>query len=1158
MTVAIANTWTGGWAPPAGYTYVQSATNPVQLSVANNPGDWMLSVMAWQQPQAGAGVSACMSDDVHDWWEPVGAPNADSAASGLVRCSVWAAPTARAASSVQACPTAPYTSLAVAAYDVQGIGNGWSQQAIIGSVSNNSATSVTVPGGSVANQSLVITVFGSAQWGATVTPPAGWTVLTGSTIEGLGLASQSITVSAAYQVITGTVPAATWSVTGSAVALAGITVVIPLAAAVPSQPSPDWPAVITEAAIGSGPGSVPAAMAWTSLSPRALAMQVQQGRQYTLSSLEAGRGTITLDNPDGALIPPGSGSFSGIDSGTPLRRRCYWPGGAWQLQFGGNGSTGLPQAQTGHIFPVTAGTTATSSAWLGMSAPWAAGVLWSIHFYNSGGTLVGSANSPVSTSVVPALLTATGTVPATAVLAAVIAQAQGTPPASTTFTAAAAEPQAGWLQPSPSVAWGAANGATVTTLAPWSPDPRGAPNPTPWYVPFSGFFRRWPYNVPPDTLRGQTVAEIADAWAYATGVLNSMAREEMLLDAPYAMWPLDDAAGSPAGSNLAPGNSNGLNVVTAKLGAGGATQQWGQNSGALLGDSSAKVTASGQSGGGQGMYQLTLAGTSLNTNGFGYALVCQDAGLPSIASGVTVETWFDCNANSNTTGNGFLNVGNTITVTGSSFANGTPVTFTSAGPALPTGMTAGTIYYVISASGANFQISATPGGSAVTLSSNSSGFCATTTPWNPHVLVLRTLQGHNVAEVDIRNTDGALLLVTTAAATGAVTTTVVDTSRDYRLASGLVHVSLALTATTWRVILDGGAIGTFSGTMTAIRTTWGEACFGGAIDRSVQGYCMPGYLALCAVYPLVLSSLRVEAHFYSAAHGLQGDHAETRIDRILSYAGLAGRRWIGQQGQPYETDTLASGQDIGGQAAATAASNIATSTVPAVLSVAPCGDTVYLAKQYAWNQPVRWTLGDATALGEIPFSLAQFGTDYDPTRIYDDVQLTQLDTSAVTVPSGVMASTTVAAVEAAAVAQYGSQPYQNTAYLINDYTSAYNAGSGLLDLATWIAMIYSRPRNRVPGVVVNAAAHPSAWPLWGQAAVGDMVAVNVRLPTASTSPVISVIARVTQTNRSMKWSTDSPPVATIALALDAAPEYQALICDDPVRGLLNSSNVLAW
>jgi hypothetical protein len=72
-----------------------------------------------------------------------------------------------------------------------------------------------------------------------------------------------------------------------------------------------------------------------------------------------------------------------------------------------------------------------------------------------------------------------------------------------------------------------------------------------------------------------------------------------------------------------------------------------------------------------------------------------------------------------------------------------------------------------------------------------------------------------------------------------------------------------------------------------------------------------------------------------------------------------------------------------------------------------------------------------------------------------------------------------------------------------------------------------------------------------------MVTVNVRVPTAVTSPLISLTARITQTQRAMRWSVDGC-AATISLVLDFAPEYNVLTCDDAVRGLLNGTNVLAW
>jgi hypothetical protein len=47
--------------------------------------------------------------------------------------------------------------------------------------------------------------------------------------------------------------------------------------------------------------------------------------------------------------------------------------------------------------------------------------------------------------------------------------------------------------------------------------------------------------------------------------------------------------------------------------------------------------------------------------------------------------------------------------------------FPTAGSVLPGGLTAGTVYYIVSASGDSFQLSATSGGSAITLTSDGSG-----------------------------------------------------------------------------------------------------------------------------------------------------------------------------------------------------------------------------------------------------------------------------------------------------------------------------------------------------------------------------------------------------------------------------------------------------
>jgi hypothetical protein len=64
----------------------------------------------------------------------------------------------------------------------------------------------------------------------------------------------------------------------------------------------------------------------------------------------------------------------------------------------------------------------------------------------------------------------------------------------------------------------------------------------------------------------------------------------------------------------------------------------------------------------------------------------------------------------------------TLLAPGSAYASLQPVcVFATGGSSLPSGLTAGTIYYVKSPSGDSFQLSATSGGSAITLSGDGSG-----------------------------------------------------------------------------------------------------------------------------------------------------------------------------------------------------------------------------------------------------------------------------------------------------------------------------------------------------------------------------------------------------------------------------------------------------
>ncbi|MGH3120141.1 MAG: hypothetical protein ACRDND_03775 [Streptosporangiaceae bacterium] len=386
----------------------------------------------------------------------------------------------------------------------------------------------------------------------------------------------------------------------------------------------------------------------------------------------------------------------------------------------------------------------------------------------------------------------------------------------------------------------------------------------------------------------------------------------------------------------------------------------------------------------------------------------------------------------------------------------------------------------------------------------------------------------------------------------------VSTAADYR-AAGLVHAAVAFDQASYTVIIDGGALTGASGTWggTGLRPTFGLISFNGQADRFATGFMWSGYVTHAVIFPFLLPQVRALTHYFAGRFAVTDDTAPGRLDRLLQAASWTGRRCLLPESGD-GIDQLVSCSDIGGQPAATALTNIASSTIPAVLAVAPTGDIFYLSKQNAYNQPIKWTLGTDVASGEIPF-LPRSGLDYDPSRVVDDIQLTHLDRQDVILPTG------LAAVQAAAAqTQYGDITYWVTGYLDGDATKAYTYGPGLYDLANWLAEVFGKPRLRASKITVecfanaaNGPGSPAAWQFYGAAAAGDMCQLNLR-PVTDAPLVITITGRISQTARTLKFGEDGTVTAKIDVVVDPAPEYSALTCDDPVRGQLNGQNVLAW
>jgi hypothetical protein len=1096
-TIQVAQTFTDVLNP--GQVFTVASIGPAAAGQANIYFTPDAGVAMTSDTVTQTGTTVTVADDAHNWWFPVGAPTITTTAAGVTRTTIWAAPAARAATYVSVVPTDSYMALGAVIYDVSGI----SPFAAVGPVfslgQSSPALSLSVPLGAPPDgQAIIIT--GSTSDSVSNIPTladGGWLNQVAQLADNGVDATSDLVVYGATQVTTGATNAS-WATT-AAVDWSGASVAIYVSGSSPViSGNPNWPYVAHELVLDTGPGVPADQITWSqfneldSVRSRVLMTQMTQGKQYMLDQLQTGQGQVTLDDPDQALIPPGSGDFAGIDSGTPYRTRMMWAGGSWSVQWSGDGVTAFPQLDTGASIPADPGTNYTASAWLACSTDYGSGVYVNLLFFSSSFAFLADNVGSMVTTPVAGLSTVSGIAPPTTAWCAVVIQAGGTPASSLVFYAQAAYPVP---QPSlgadayvaiPSAAsFTAENGATLDVLNPWAYSRTGPPVATPWFIPLAGYFQRWPPSWDANTYRGQSQATTADIWAYANRQLKSSLREEQLTDHPYAYWPLADAEedinlrSTTGASNYAPGNTNVLNVTLSKNGNnnGQAAQAFGQNADGLPGDQVTTITTSSRTSASPGMWGQTFSSAG-SSNTIGYCLQVQDTNFPPITTGVTISCFFQ---------------------------------MTAATPPVD-----GTIF----------------------------GLCNNT---------------QRVLKMDLDSATGHLLLVWFDQ-TGAGTTVTIESSFDLRNTSTPSHCAISFDQNSYTAYFDGGAIvatGTFS---SPLPPTFEYFSVGGIANPVATEGFYAGFSGHASVYGYIVPSVRILSWYYSGkfnfaagGNGQQpdGESDDTRVSRLLGYSGIVAPKMI-LQGliNPVnpEQSKVVSMQDIGGQPAATAVTNIAASTVPSLLYISPNGDINYWQKSYVYNLPISWVLGDNVAAGEIPFG-NDYSPDYDPARVVNDIALTQLDDQSVTVPDD-------SVLEQMSQNSYGDQTYQATAYLQADALSAYELGPTVADLANFIAEVNALPRLRVASVTVNAASQPAAWPFVAGASVGDMVVVNLRMPTAS-AQLVSITGRITQTNRNFQFDATAL-VATLTALVDLAPEDSALTVDDPILGQLNGINILAW
>jgi hypothetical protein len=1020
--VGIAGQWSGSWAPPDGFEVLDSAVGTVRASVANTgtAGNWMIAVWSARQIPGQPAITAAIGDDAHNYWEPLGAPNGTSPASGATRCGIWAARSPGQAGTVfmsRSGGTAASACLIV--FEVSGLSPWETLTGIVAgtvaAVGTLTLDTLPAPGASaLAVSACTVDVLGPS---LTVGGP-GWSALAPVTAtDGFDLLSD-LTLAASWKVTTASV-ATTWTMSGPLSGdMAAVTAVVLVLGVPPVPAAPDWPMVQFQAAFGGGALTPWDQLAWTDLTSRYRGMTTQRGKQYELDTVQSGTVTFTLSNNDGWLTPGSPTSPYAVAVYTPVRVLVTWP-----------------------------------------------------------------------------------------------------PP------------------PSPNA---------VT------------------YVPFRGFMERWPQSL--TSTRYQVTGAVAtDVWALLTSLAQTAARAEILADSPWAYWPGGDPAGDVTVQNIAPGSTAVMRVLAAKAGAAAAAVAVFGASTTLTVLAAVSPTLQSTLTGDPGSTCWSQTGLGAGDGGNGYTLQCQAAGAPSLINGVTFEGWFSVADTVQPTtelslmsiggppgtmyqlyldANGYININqwnsttralqSTVIDSTKDWSNGAwfhlavTITQTNQQPYINGLIVAGapsvfldTAWYALSYNGQNNRwgsgamYNGTVYGMAVFTGSLSSARIAT-----HYWAAVAALAGSDTADQRIER----LLTEAQSGFPRCITTSpdVIQGAVDQQgqqLATNLINIAES----------DGGLLfvdgpgyicyqSRAAGYNLPVTATLGE--------NASPVPVMTGIVTRPSAFSLIAGPTPLPAGVYLVSWtvilaGTPGGADANNFLLNLNGPGNIGfiNEWpsvnpgaAGAYPQPTATVTVPSG---GGALTLLSSSHNATA------------GTIY-AGSYT---------GEYSYLPDIAF-------DYDPSQVYNDIQLTQL--AAPQAVNGAAVSVVVTPASTAAVAtsieQYGDQTLQETVYLADP--------GAVGDLANWIFWNSSYPLLRISQLTLDPGSNPALWPVVLSLEVGQVYQVNRRL--MGTQIIISGLFQLMSVAHSTAGRT-----WTVKITLVTYPG-QVLTADDPVRGQLSGLYSLGW
>lgn len=314
-----------------------------------------------------------------------------------------------------------------------------------------------------------------------------------------------------------------------------------------------------------------------------------------------------------------------------------------------------------------------------------------------------------------------------------------------------------------------------------------------------------------------------------------------------------------------------------------------------------------------------------------------------------------------------------------------------------------------------------------------------------------------------------------------------------------------------------------AGTYPAPGGTYME--IGGFFAFTTQDWVMNGTISHIALWSRTLSNFEI-ADLWNAKLGYLGENSGARFTRYMGYQ--------------YITPSIAeTGQSSMG------VSNLAnnTSLLDATQSVTTSENgTMYVGKRgvvefqsrthrYLEITP-KWVFGENQAGGEIPY-LGDLVFDYDPTQVYNDVQVT--NSGGVVAQGGAVTDITTSR------KRYGKRSYARTINV--------QSNNEAQDAANWIFYGHRDPIQRIEQVTVDLAANPSLFLTVLAIRISDRVTLK-RRTTVFTMQADFYIERIEHSRGPNKWQ--------VIFQMSPVLTRQPWILGDATYGVLDSTTVLGY